>query len=467
MLSKSFFDRELVVLYEGTDYEVIRPLQHPMILFDNTTGQAVASLHFVADACKTFITAHQSGFQGVVELDKQPIALVLTNLLWSGEVSITVTHRGTGALVNEVNVFRPGESVKVSGDYSAANKRLHLDAQQSGLTVAQDEARVGGPTGAYFDVVVVPARACGLDLRAAKWTCADLICRPRAIPSLISANRRGNEPFVPMIPQPNPFSFHPAFGAPVPTHAVQPVIDWRESAPASRGGFVSDGAFGSFGRGFGAASPSFSPSSPSYSAASSPARSFGAQPAAAPLPTFSAASFAGFSDSEMEALSFGAIAPHQSPSYLITQRRGSSSHASLARAANVRHGTETVHVRAQDVSNDDDVFAYASASAPVSLCLSVIQSGVDMNLPQLSKAAAFQRSLDLVHDTVVGKNKRLLESLGRIHVPSEECVVCMECAPNVVYVKCGHKGVCDGCTRKLAEPVCPLCRAVIVAKIHV
>ena len=46
-----------------------------------------------------------------------------------------------------------------------------------------------------------------------------------------------------------------------------------------------------------------------------------------------------------------------------------------------------------------------------------------------------------------------------------ECVICMDSAPDVIFLPCGHVCACRACAEPLAE--CPLCRQDIAAKLVV
>ena len=49
--------------------------------------------------------------------------------------------------------------------------------------------------------------------------------------------------------------------------------------------------------------------------------------------------------------------------------------------------------------------------------------------------------------------------------PQEQCVICLESAPNILYLNCMHIAVCDVCDEKKRtldpEATCDVCRAEI------
>lgn len=173
MLSKTHFDRETITIYQGTHYEVIRPRGHPMVLFHGTTGAPIAALHVGCANDTALITARAPGvFQGIVSQGDTHVFLVLTNLLFHETIVMNV-NRGE-ALVNEINVLRPGESVRVSGDFSEGNRKIFLDALKKGEHNVTD-----GPKGAHLLVTVFPQKG-PLSLVGSMWSCPELLCRPRA-----------------------------------------------------------------------------------------------------------------------------------------------------------------------------------------------------------------------------------------------------------------------------------------------
>ena len=46
-------------------------------------------------------------------------------------------------------------------------------------------------------------------------------------------------------------------------------------------------------------------------------------------------------------------------------------------------------------------------------------------------------------------------------IKEEECVICFENKPNILYTECLHFVVCDGCDKKAKFSKCPLCRKKI------
>jgi hypothetical protein len=507
MLNKKHFDRELEVVHEEHRYEVIRPLGHPMVLFDGTTGAPIASLHFASGDCRTFITERHipgptASFLGVMEEDKRAISLVITNLQFKGMVLVNITHgkTGDGPLVNSINCIEPNQTVPVESDFSRNECKLVLDslAIPAGQTVAdsvvQDEARTdSGPKGTYLSIAVYPPM--GGNYRNAVWRCVDLFvrqipdaARPPTAGTWGGSQRRYENDFHPASSRGGfeysgpGFGFGPGHGTVVEggqggwssgsrgggwgSHGPAPAAistaamsfgassntrgsagGWGTAAAANMAQSVANvgrplpsGGGGGFGSA--ASPPAFTPASPPYRPSSPRGEMFGGAP---PSP-----SFGGFGD-EYALAEFAATEDAFS--------------AANTRAATLRSDTERVRVDGVDVSYE--AFDTNVGTRLATLCLSVIAVGQIEMLDQLSKADALHRAMEMAHDTIVNSNKRLLATLERGVHSSEECVICTDARTSVVFITCGHQCVCEGCSKKLEKNPCPMCRAVIAAKIHV
>lgn len=259
--------------------------------------------------------------------------------------------------------------------------------------------------------------------------------------------------------------------APIPTAAFSFGITQLSPSSSSNGGWGSaaaaevaahvasvgqprQGGFGGgFGSGFGAAASVAPPSPPAFTPTSPPrGESDSFSP---PSPGYSAPSSPSFGGGavrdEYDLAEFAAV---------------DNFSAQNTRAATLRSDTERVHVDSREIT--DDIFDTTAGARLATLCLSVIAVGSVEMLPQLSKADALHRCMEMAHDTIVNGNKRLLASLERgIHVSSEECVICMSARSSVVFITCGHQCACGACTNGLTKVECPMCRASIQAKIHV
>lgn len=54
----------------------------------------------------------------------------------------------------------------------------------------------------------------------------------------------------------------------------------------------------------------------------------------------------------------------------------------------------------------------------------------------------------------------------KIFTVSEECVICMSAACNMVMVPCGHLCMCTDCSNIFNDNKCPMCRSSIAIKIN-
>lgn len=511
MLSRAEFDRVTVVIVENIHYEVIRTRNHPMIMFDGDNGTPIAAVRFHSDAESSFISARPDNdqsngkggrFQGVTNESGLPFAFIVTNLLFNESVVINIRHKdatqsnGCGKLVNEINVIKPGASIKIESDYGNDHKKFLLDAilkkQDDGgeskpMDLEEDEKDgLDKATGAYFLIRVVPSENSGRDWTNARWGCPDLFCRTRDANEAMKTydvstlrpvfgsrwngerRRGGFNPFSQMRRRPWPvsqnvgdgfrsnnavsatslqtqgFSFGGGFSA--PTFGV-------ESPPSQNqaDGFVTGGYTPAFSAVEEAAeenartppsSPGYGVPSPSYSPLQSP---WGIQLTEGTDAAFVASQNNPFEEEQEEQ----------------EEQRGMSFNAlNGSHAARVRYGDQ-IRVESQKVGMS---FAYKNGSPMCLLGLSVLKEGVSV-LPQLSKAESFSLALKMVEDCVNTKNRNMLNTLDKIY-KEPTCLICLENPTSVIFIKCGHQATCETCSEKLEKKQCPVCRGNIVAKLH-
>ena len=41
---------------------------------------------------------------------------------------------------------------------------------------------------------------------------------------------------------------------------------------------------------------------------------------------------------------------------------------------------------------------------------------------------------------------------------SEECIICMDKKPSVLFCNCGHKCICEECYKISTPSICPVCK---------
>lgn len=191
MLSQSIFLRDLVTECCGMLYETGRSKGMPMMLFDEIHGNPIASILFESrpvplekygkerirfgdiPICPSVIFQRDlSLFQAMTCMDETLISFVITNMLFDGDIAVNITHFGTDELVNDINVFEPGVSQRITGDASKGNHIYVLNKDESNAPSHLH------PPGIYFNVRVFPMQK-GRSFEKAKWKCTDMFCRPR------------------------------------------------------------------------------------------------------------------------------------------------------------------------------------------------------------------------------------------------------------------------------------------------
>ena len=193
------------------EYQVVRPKDHPMVLFSKKDGSPLVALHFRTQnnhvqndargnrgraliSKRPYNSAFKCDFQGLVDRDDQEFEIVISNLNQSGHINFNILKTDTkvetvnpGGL-NEINELRPGESYAVQCDQTDNKVLVIKTIKKEGgghVTVAEDEAKEGKPTGAYFFLSVVPELA-NQELverfKETEWACVDLFCRQVTVP---------------------------------------------------------------------------------------------------------------------------------------------------------------------------------------------------------------------------------------------------------------------------------------------
>ena len=68
--------------------------------------------------------------------------------------------------------------------------------------------------------------------------------------------------------------------------------------------------------------------------------------------------------------------------------------------------------------------------------------------------------------TVKSTNIKIVDLIEEIKKYIEpECVICMEKKQMMLYIPCGHVGVCIDCDVQLKNRKCPMCRSIITQEI--
>lgn len=87
-----------------------------------------------------------------------------------------------------------------------------------------------------------------------------------------------------------------------------------------------------------------------------------------------------------------------------------------------------------------------------------------MIMPNMSKAHTLKKSLDLVEECIINKNKRLLQRCKDIY-SSEECVICLDGTPDSTITPCGHKCAHADCLDGMQDKICPMCRLPFLTRV--
>jgi hypothetical protein len=144
--------------------------------------------------------------------------------------------------------------------------------------------------------------------------------------------------------------------------------------------------------------------------------------------------------------------------YALPARKKSIAHSKVAGFA---HGDKVaVYSGVTNVTYD-----YTLSSPRCMIGMSVLENVVIEQIKQMSVTEA----IDILKSHELSLNelndKKLLLALKEIKTfKSDECVICMEDKPNILFLKCGHICTCSGnCSDNLSK--CPICRNVILSKI--
>ena len=130
-------------------------------------------------------------------------------------------------------------------------------------------------------------------------------------------------------------------------------------------------------------------------------------------------------------------------------------------ATNLRHGNVNI-ANARVI----EAGVYFEHAAPVATFYMAVMSPDTISpFPSLTFGQRMTLMLESIYDFRVTCNTKLLESNKMVH-KEEECCICMDAAPDFIFIKCGHSSVCKNCAPQLREQRCPLCRAFIEGKIN-
>eukprot|EP00035_Acanthoeca_spectabilis_P039722 m.64465 g.64465 ORF g.64465 m.64465 type:complete len:484 (+) comp9721_c0_seq2:107-1558(+) len=456
---------------------IARDGQHPLILFSKASNTAIAALFFRQQPllsghpkaaghppARTFLWPRATGaaqFQGVSDTDGIEYELVIANLQHDGFINFNLMPTADAVIevdpggMNQVNELAPGQAYAVQSDQTRGHHALKLESISADLTVAKAEAAADNDPakaeGTYLWLSVVPDRACKklcTLFEDAEWRATNTYTAttPRIEP-------RGYHPG-------GPIAFAPSWG-PTPPFAAAAMFVQRAGRRGGRGGRGRGGRGGArgvdtpqFGRG--ARGPTFGGDYGGGGFGGGGGGGYGDPPTAAAL-SFSPAAAAAVA-------SAGLVQKRAPTTQSIGVSRGAADGERKRARASEEHLTGALAART----------TVSDRVVPVSSYDSGKDYAFEKHSPVCVVAFAVEPKIQFVHDPreayVAAAKDAVAECVkGSVSVPkvfeSEECVLCTEANPDTVLAMCGHQCVHAECDPDRRLQTCPLCRAVIAARL--
>ncbi len=196
-LNSKYFEKVCKEKHNGYFYHVIKPKNHPMVLFSKIDGSVLASLHLRCqdsneDMGKAVITRRPDSsrfkcdFQGLIDKDGQEFEFVITNLSGDGNINFNIMKNDVNRL-NQVNAIKPYQSYAVKCDRDT-NLALVLNSikkqvmnkntgemEEKKVTVKESEESSKDPDGTYYHISIFPEtkRALSDKYIDTVWACVD------------------------------------------------------------------------------------------------------------------------------------------------------------------------------------------------------------------------------------------------------------------------------------------------------
>lgn len=498
MLSSTYFRKLHEKNSGGRKFSAYRPLGRPVILFSLIDGSPIASLHLTTSGSnevdsKCVITERPENcvdkdvqFQGLINNDNQEFKLVISNLCTEGKINFNIFKqvkskaRTVDTVINNVNCLKPLQSYEIPCDKSTG-KAMILKVSEQKETINKSERNYqNAPNnsdevrkGTYLSLSVVPENKPNLleKFRSTKWRCADFIyvtekilqrnnffeSSPREYINFTESRAREYEI--------NDDYFDYGIAA-----------DFDMSEPEDEGEDSSD----DFDL-FGARSPP----------RSNPNRRLGARRGMQSNGRFIGINTVGQRlrnpnlqlrgeppnpRAQVEPFLLNSCGPdllrrpleiENNPVYDFPEEsrentldcdvvpEESVQDVGKSLTADITYGQD-VNEKFQPAVVD---FAYHCPAEVVVIGLSVMENlqFIEPNIDEMTEEAKIQ--LDII---IKDGLKYLLDSLQTIY-KSEECVICLDDAPDSVFYQCGHQCCHAKCAERLNK--CPMCRSFISAKI--
>lgn len=415
-LNQKYFEIIKTVNIGNYDYQVVRPLGNPMVLFSNIDGTPLAAFQVRCQDGQTgnsLITrrlAGETNFQALIDRDHQEIEFAITNLTGEGMVKIDIMKNGDKIVdvdprsekggVNQVNELHEYQSYAVKCDQKD-NLSFILDAIKknngSHLTVGEAESEKKSQAAKYWISVVAEAGKPQLVKKFTEtfWSCPDVfVIRERHMPRIAKGMAR------------------------------------------ARSDDDSDDEYGDEGT-LDLCSLSMPQFSMNMSRSNEGSRGIIQSATISPM---------SMSRSSGPMLQSAMSIPGNNMDSIVNQ----------SSAATVRGG-RLMEVNSRVTGKG---YAYDNHSVKCNIGLSVAEGLVFRNPP--TKEELLEVGNTIIKHYTEESLKTYLNLLSQVFI-SEECVICMDGSPSSVFYSCGHQCCHYGCAEKLIK--CPLCRNHIMANI--
>ena len=429
--------RYFKTLYEQHDdsftYELVRPLNNPMILFSKVdhTPLAAVAIQTRDSTAKSIITKRPDkyngvDFQGFISQDNQKFEIIITNLTEYNNVKIDIMKVNTAVRdtdpgpekggLNNVNELNSFQSYAIKGDQKDS-RALILQAIKSvhheHVTVGQSEdatKNMNDWKGTYYYIAVTPKAGVPELVDKFKdtyWDCVDTFCIKR-----------------------------------------------RRTVYSDDEDFDSHPITYSMTRNFGYSGGGYRP----YSAT----RNFGYSGGLMPCSINESYDEASDRGNDLMTQGLSEIQSQLPPTYSVLSKNIQHD-INTSLASNVVSG-EIVHT----AGNKTGLTYYYDVPSNIdgqlcTLCLSVAPQVEFVSYPENFESELIQSGKTLIDTLIKGEYDKLMKNVHIYDTP--ECVVCMENDTNVVFYQCGHKCCHRVCANSISK--CPLCRQHITAKLSV
>lgn len=452
ILSSKYFQNLFSEKHDGVEFQIVKPIGNPMILFSKIDGSPLAALHLRcqdkqqnSEIGKALITkrpyqsSFQCDFQGIINTNGQAFELVITNLADSGYINFNILkqNKQVGEVnpggLNQINELRPFESYAVQCDQSN-NRILILNAiekpdKKEFLTVneAEEIKTSNDPMGTYYFLSVVPEinkEELTNKFKETVWACADVFClKKKIIEPMINIPESGNS------------------GRPFPCLFGSQRFNTRNDS--------------------GLESLLLNNLSPTMSMPMESLRNLSSDMTTSMKRIKKGSSNKRNESSIQEKSSFGT-----SNDFDMDMEESGELNDDVIKnsfASEVKYGKE-IQVNSYD-SNIE--YSYDHASAPCVLGLSISNKLEFKTL--LNNESLLEIGKELISDAIKNQSKELLNKLTKIF-EEDKCAICLddnlqENPLDIIFYQCGHKCCHYDCAKTMNK--CPLCRNLIAASIKI